>query len=178
MRDLRPLLRWVVVLMGSIITLSGCTYAAIQKLSLDEQAELHTYRKVMTTSQEHAYLAKATAAERTAYLREIGLEQRFQALDPLDREAVLRGVPRVGMSAEALQFLWGIPYYTAGDASRYAHWYYLGSSFSLATYGNQYYNSGNRVDVYLVAGQIVGWVDYAPRCPFHKFAASYAAARL
>src|SRR5437867_11962078 len=97
MRDLRPLLRWVVVLMGSIITLSGCTYAAMQKLSLDEQAEFHTYRKVMTTSQEHAYLAKATAAERTAYLREIGLEQRFQALDPLDREAVLRGVPRVGM---------------------------------------------------------------------------------
>jgi hypothetical protein len=74
----------------------------------------------------------------------------------------MRGGPRVGMSAEALLFLWGEPYYTAGDASRYAHWYYLGSSFGLADYSNQYYNSGNRVDVYLVAGQIVGWVDYIP----------------
>lgn len=160
MRDPRPWLRWVVVLLGSIVTLSGCTYAAIQKLSLDEQAEFQTYRKVMIASQERAYLAKATTAERTAYLSEIGLAQRFQALDPLDREAVLSGAPRVGMSAEALLFLWGTPYYTAGDASRYAHWYYLGSSFALAEYGNQYANFGSRVDVYLVDGQIVGWVDY------------------
>jgi hypothetical protein len=66
------------------------------------------------------------------------------------------------MSAEALLFLWGSPYYTAGDARRYAHWYYLGSSFDLAAYGNQYSNFGNRVDVYLVDGYVVGWVDYAP----------------
>jgi hypothetical protein len=151
-----------VVLMGNIIALSGCTYAAMQKLSLDEQAEFHLYQKVMTPSQERDYLAKGTAAERTAYLSAIGLVQRFQALDPLDRETVRGGVPRVGMSAEALLFLWGIPYYTAGDASRYAHWYYLGSSFDLATYGNQYTKSSNRVDVYLVAGKVVGWVDYAP----------------
>jgi hypothetical protein len=162
MRDLRLFVRWVVVLMGSIMALSGCTYAAVQRLSLDEQAEFHIYQKVMTPSQERAYLAKATAAERTAYLREIGLAQRFQALDPSDREAVRSGIPRVGMSAEALLFLWGEPYYTSGDARRYAHWYYLGSSLGLAGYGNQYYNYGNRVDVYLVAGQVTGWVDYLP----------------
>ena len=161
MRDRRPFVR-LVVLIGSIMTLSGCTYAAIQKLSLDEQAEFHVYKKVMTPSQERAYLAKATAAARTAYLSEMGLVQRLQALDPLDREAVMGGAPRVGMSAEALLFLWGDPYYTAGDASHYAHWYYLGSSFGLANYGNQYYYSGNRVDVYLVAGQVTGWVDYIP----------------
>ena len=162
MRDLRPFVRWAVVLMGSIMTLSGCTYAAMHTLSLDEQAEFHLYQKVMTPSQERAYLAKATAAERTAYLHEIGLAQRFQALAPLDREAVRSGIPRVGMSAEALLFLWGEPYYTSGDASRYAHWYYLGSSLGLANYGNQYYYAGNRVDVYLVAGQVTGWVDYIP----------------
>ena len=162
MRDLRPCVRWVVVLMGSVMTLSGCTYAAMHKLSLDEQAEFHVYQKVMTPSQERAYLAKATAAERTAYLSKIGLAQRFQALDPSDREAVMGGIPRVGMSAEALLFLWGSPYSTAGDARRYAHWYYLGSSLGLADYSNQYYNSGNRVDVYLVAGHVEGWVDYIP----------------
>ena len=110
MRDLRPFVRWVVVLMGSVMTLNGCTYAAMHKLSLDEQAEFHLYQKVMTPSQERAYLAKATAAERTTYLSEIGLAQRFQALDPSDREAVMSGLPRVGMRAEAFLFLWGSPY--------------------------------------------------------------------
>ena len=59
----------------------------------------------MTSAQAHAYVAQASAAERTAYLREVGLAQRFAALDPLDREAVQRGFLRVGMSAEALRFV-------------------------------------------------------------------------
>jgi len=144
------------------VVCNGCAYAALQNLSPDERAEFHVYRKMMTTAQEHTYLAKPTAAERTAYLREIGMAQRFQALDPLDREAVMSGVPRQGMSAEALLFLWGEPYSTTGDARRYAHWFYLGSSFDLADHGNQYMNFGNRVDVYFVDGHVVGWVDSAP----------------
>ena len=165
MRERRQCWCWAVVLLGFIVALSGCTYAAIQKLSPDEQAEFHLYRKVMTAVQERAYLARASAAERTAYLREIGLAQRFQALDPQDRGVVLSGIPRVGMSAEALLFLWGSPYSTAGDARRYAHWYYLGSSFALAAYGNQYRQSSSRVDVYLVDGRVVGWVDFTPTEP-------------
>src|SRR2546428_10054033 len=113
----------------------------MHNLSLDEPEDFHLNQKDMAPSQERAYLAKATAAERRPYLSEMGLAQRFQALDPSDREAVMGGMPRVGMSAEALLFLWGSPYYTAGDASRYAHWYYLGSSLGLADYSNQYYNS-------------------------------------
>ena len=162
MRDLQHVLRWVGVLLVIRVACTGCTYAAVRNLSPDERAEFHTYNKVMTAAQEHTYLAKPTAAVRTAYLREIGLVQRFQALDPLDCDAVLGGVPRQGMSAEALLFLWGEPYSTAGDAKRYAHWFYLGSSFALADYGNQYTSAGNRVDVYLVDNQVVGWVDYAP----------------
>ena len=165
MRELRQCLCWAGVLLSLIIALTGCTYAAIQRLSPAEQAEFHLYRKVMTPAQERAYLAKASAAERTAYLREIGLAQRFQALDPLDRDVVLGGVPRVGMSAEALLFLWGSRYYTAGNAQRYAHWHYLGSSFALGESGNQYRQSSSRVDVYLVDGHVVGWVDYTPNEP-------------
>ena len=159
MRDLRPVRGWVVVLLGSLMTLSSCTYAAIHRLSLDEQAEFATYRKVMTPAQERAYLAQATAAARTAYLQEIGVVQRFQALDPLDRDAVRSGLPRPGMSADALQFLWGDPYATAGDARRYAHWYYLGSSLGLAGAGNLYRAGGDCVDVSLMDGQVVGWVE-------------------
>ena len=163
MRTHREFLRWAGVLIGAMVVLTGCSYdAAVRQLSPAEQSEFYTYRKVMTTAQEHAYLAKATAAERTAYLSEIGLAQRFQALDPLDRDAVKGGWPRVGMSAEALRFVWGDPYYANGDDRRSAHWHYLGSSFGR---GNSRYplgGFGNRVDVYLVAGKVVGWVDVAP----------------
>src|SRR4029450_1219309 len=132
MKSCRQLLLLISVLMGIILIFTGCTYdAAIQRLSPAEQSEFYTYRHVMTPAQERAYLAKATAAERTAYLSEIGLTQRLQALAPQDRGGVVGGIPRGGMSAEALLFLGGEPYYKSGDASRYAHWYYLGSSFDL-----------------------------------------------
>ena len=163
MKSCQRLLLLIGVLMGTIVIFAGCTYdAAIQRLSLAEQSEFYTYRHVMTPAQERTYLAKATAAERTAYLSEIGLAQRFQALDPQDRATVLSGLPHPGMSAEALLFVWGEPYYTDGDARRSAHWHYLGSSFGR---GHSMYpvgGFGNRVDVYLVAGKVVGWVDVAP----------------
>src|SRR5437899_389021 len=152
MRTHRQLLHWAGALLGALVVLTGCTYdAAVQRLSLAEQSEFYTYRKVMTAAQEHTYLAKATAAERTAYLSEIGVAQRFQALDPLDRDAVKGGWPRVGMSAEALRFVWGDPYATDGDARRYAHWHYLGSSFGRGHSSYPVGGFGNRLDVYLVA---------------------------
>jgi hypothetical protein len=165
MHSLRHISGWFGVVLVVLLACTGCTYAALQKLTAEERSEFHIYHKVMNAAQERAYLAKTTAAERTAYLAAIGLTQRFQALAPLDRDAVLGGIPRQGMSAEALRFLWGEPYTTAGDATRYAHWFYLGSSIALAEYGNQYSAGGNRVDVYLVDGHVVGWVDYTPSSP-------------
>jgi hypothetical protein len=163
MKSCRQLLQVMSVLMGTIVILTGCTSdAAIQRLSLAEQSEFYTYRRVMTPTQERTYLAKATAAERTAYLSEVGLAQRFQALDPQDRDTVLSGLPRQGMSAEALLFIWGEPYYTAGDARLSAHWHYLGSSFARGFSIYPRGGFGNRVDVYIVAGKVVGWVDTAP----------------
>ncbi len=98
------------VLLSMVVVLAGCTYdAAIQRLSPAEQAEFVRYRHIMTASQVHTYVAQPTAAARTTYLQQLGLAQRFQALDPLDQEAIRSGVPRVGMSADALQFLWGEP---------------------------------------------------------------------
>ena len=163
MRLRRPLVWWTGVLLGMMVVLAGCTYdTAIQRLSLAEQAEFSPYRNIMTAGQIHTYVAQPTAAARTAYLQELGLVQRFQALAPLDQEAIRSGAPRVGMSADALRFLWGEPYSTAGDARRYAHWHYLGSSFTRSPSGYHPWDFGNRVDVYLVAGQVVGWVDLPP----------------
>jgi len=154
---------WSALVLSMLLGLTACTYeAALQHLSPAEQAEFALYHHRMTGIQQQTDLGKASAAERTAYLREMGLVQRFQALDPRDREAVQQGWPQVGMSAEALLFVWGEPYYTAGDARQSAHWHYLGSSFGRRPSGNPRWGFGNRVDVYLVAGKVVGWVDAAP----------------
>jgi hypothetical protein len=104
----RPWWSRVGVVLGLIAMLTGCASPAKGRpLSPAEQAEFAIYRKVMTPAQTRTYLAKATAAERTAYLQESGLAQRFQALDPPDREAVQHGFLRKGMSADALRFVWG-----------------------------------------------------------------------
>src|SRR5262249_52732855 len=127
-----------------------------------EQAEFALYRHVMTAGQVRTYVAQPTAAARTAYLQELGLVQRFQTLAPLDQEAIRSGTPRVGMSADALRFLWGEPYTTAGDAHRYARGQYLGSSLNRSASGYHPWDFGNRVEVYLVGGKVEGWVDMPP----------------
>ena len=153
----------VACLLVALVGLTACSYeAALQHLAPAEQTEFTLYRPRLTGWQEHTYLAKPTAAARAAYLQELGLPQRFQGLDPADQQAVRSGWPRGGMSADALLFVWGEPAYTDGDARRSAHWHYLGSSFGR---GHSLYPSGgfgNRVDVYLVEGKVVGWVDVAP----------------
>jgi hypothetical protein len=166
MRQRRQRYFWLRLLLCTTLVVTSCTYeTAVRRLSSAEQAEFYLYRHVMTRAHIQTYLALATATERTAYLHTIGLAQRFQALDPLDQEAVRSGFPRPGMSAEALRFVWGEPYYTAGSAKHFAHWYYLGSSMELATSGNQHGRLGKRVDVSIVDGRVAGWVDFAPTGP-------------
>jgi hypothetical protein len=155
---------WMHMLMGTLIALTGCAShydAAVRQLSPAEQAEFALYRPVMTGAQAQTYLAKTTAAARTAYLSEIGVAQRFERLTPQDQEAVRSGAPRVGMSADALRFVWGAPAETAGDARIYARWLYLGSSFGHSA-GYHPWNFGNRVEVYLAHGKVFGWVETIP----------------
>src|SRR5262244_2029716 len=91
--------RRIGVLLSMVVVLAGCTSdAALQRLAPAEQAEFGLYRHLMTASQVHTYVAQPTAAARTAYLQQVGLEQRFQALAPLDQEAIQSGLPSVGMS--------------------------------------------------------------------------------
>ena len=148
---------------GLLGLLAGCTYqAALQQLPPAERATLREHSKIMTSGQVRTYLEKPTAAERAAYLEEIGAAQRFQALAPEDREAILAGYPRVGMSAEALRFLWGDPAYTTGRAGRYEHWYYQGSSFRLAESGNAFTDAGTIVIVDVIDGHVRDWLETPP----------------
>jgi hypothetical protein len=163
MRYDRQLWSWMGIVLSIIVVLTRCAHdVSGRHLSPAEQAEFEIYRKVMTPAQRRTYLTKATAAERIAYLQESGLVQRFEALDPGDREAVQRGVPRVGMSAEALRFMWGEPYTVKGDARRSAHWQYVGALHNLTAYGNQFYNPSKGVDVYLAHGKVTAWAETVP----------------
>jgi hypothetical protein len=154
----------MVAIMVAIVVLTSCTHeAAIRQLPPPEREMFRIYSKAMTGAQIRTYLAKGTAAERAAYLDQIGIAQRFQALDPQDREVVLTGyAPRKGMSADALRFLWGEPYYTKGPVGGYEYWYYLGPFMELAAHGNVYSKAGVRVEVYLVAGRVDSWIEFSP----------------
>lgn len=116
----------------------------------------------MNAPQMRTYLSKATADDRTAYLEQIGMAQRFQALNEEDQKAVQRGYIRTGMSAEALRFLWGRPTRYAGNSDIYAHWYYNGSIPTLVAEGSQWDDAGTLVDVYLVDNRVKWWLEQVP----------------
>jgi outer membrane protein assembly factor BamE (lipoprotein component of BamABCDE complex) len=152
----------LVVFIGALLALAGCTYyTAVSKLSPQEQAEFRAHRKLMSAGQVQRYLAQPTPGARAAYLEEIGSAQRFAALDQADREAVLAGYIRTGMSAEALRFLWGYPYSTEGYKDHYEYWYYIGSTMDLAgaTFGS---DAGTMVKVYLLDGRVKWWLETVP----------------
>jgi hypothetical protein len=150
-------------LVGVLLVSTGCVpNAAIQHLTPAERTSFDAYSNVMTPKQVNTYLAKATPAERNAYLNEIGLTQRFQALDPQDRESVLIGSIRIGMRADALYFLWGKPYLREGPPGKYERWYYLGSSVNLHQYGNDYSDAGTLTLVQLVDDRVEWWLETVP----------------
>ncbi len=143
--------------MAALVFFTGCAYnTAVNNLSPDEQNAFRAYRKVIKSSQARTYLAKPNAAERSAYLREIGAQQRFEALDAQDRESVLNGYIRKGMSAEALRFLWGSPIDTEGTLGKEEYWVYRGQYADLLDRGNQFIDA-TRVRVHLVDGRVKWW---------------------
>jgi hypothetical protein len=153
----QQLLDWRDVLAGTVAVLTrSSARETSRRLSPAEQAEFTTYYHAMTLSQEQTYLAKGTATERTAYLREIGLSQRFAALSPVDRATVRRQRPYPGMSADALRFLWGEPYDIVRQTAWDERWYYLDVSCgwdALPTHASH----GTQVEVYLVEGHVITW---------------------
>jgi hypothetical protein len=73
-----------------MVVLAGCTHdAAIQRAFLAEQAEFALYHHVSDRQATSTRTWRSPPpSQRMAYLQELGLVQRFQALDPLDQEAI------------------------------------------------------------------------------------------
>jgi hypothetical protein len=150
-------------MIGILIVLAGCAYqAAVQRLPPEERTAFRAYSHIMTSAQARTYLAQGTPAARATYLQQIGIAQRFQNLPPIDQDSVLDGYIRKGMSAEALRFLWGEPYYTRGYTGHYEYWHYLGSAMALADRGNSYTQAGTVVIVYLVDDKVDWWLETTP----------------
>ncbi len=159
----RPRFYRLLGVMAVFAVLTGCAYhKAVKNLSPEEQNTFRTYRKVINRSQALTYLAKPNAAERQTYLREIGALQRFEALDSQDQESILNGYIRKGMSAEALNFLWGPPRYTSGNTGEWEYWVYNGQIDDLLAYGNRSSVAGTSVKVYLVDNQVEWWFEGVP----------------
>jgi hypothetical protein len=148
---------------GLLLASAGCSYqAALERLSPAERSEFWAYHQLMTAPQTRTYLAQETPEARAAYLHQIGLAQRFQSLEPQDRESILAGYIRKGMSAEALRFLWGEPYYTRGHTGHYEYWHYFGPITELASRGSSYTNRGAPVIVYLIDDKVDWWMERMP----------------
>ena len=151
---------WVTV---ALALLTGCAYErAVNHLSPEERNAFWAYRKVMRSSQEKTYLSKPDEAARLAYLRDIGVKQRFEALDAQDREAVLHGFIRQGMRADALYFLWGEPEGTSGARGKWEYWLYRGFASDLFEHGNQSHSGSSQVRVFLVDNRLEWWTQELP----------------
>lgn len=155
-------------IMLALIMFTGCAYdRAVNNLTPEERNAFWAYRKVMRGLQTRTYLSKPTEAERVAYLRDIGIQQRFEALSAEDRESVLNGFIRRGMSADALRFLWGMPEYSSGAYSsgapgEWEYWIYRGYAGDLFKEGSQYSDATSQVRVYLVDNQVEWWTQEMP----------------
>jgi hypothetical protein len=148
---------------AALALLTGCAYErAVNNLSPEERKAFWAYRKVMRSSQEKTYLSKPDEAARLAYLRDIDVTQRFEALDAQDREAVLHGFIRQGMRADALYFLWGEPEHTSGASGKWEYWLYRGYASDLFQHGNQYHEGNSQVRVFLVDNRVQWWTQELP----------------
>jgi hypothetical protein len=149
--------------MVTLTLLTSCAYnKAFDNLPPEEQTAFRAYRKMMTSRQEHVYLSKPTPAERSAYLRDIGIQQRFDALDEPDRESIRNGFIRKGMSADALRFLWGEPEDIYGATGQWEYWLYRGFASDLFEAGNRSQEGSSQVRVYLVDSHVEWWTQEVP----------------
>jgi hypothetical protein len=102
---------WMGLLLFSVWNFTGCGYERLQK-RLDVQEFDHWYalRVYMSEGQRKTYLKYKTKDERDAYLKELGLWDRFYSYSPEEREAIVAGDVQLGWSKDMLEMAWGAPY--------------------------------------------------------------------
>jgi hypothetical protein len=94
-----------------VVALSACGWQRRVKL-LDDQEFDHYYalRVWMDDAQRKAYLKRETREERDAYLKELGLWDRFYKYEPHVRTLIVQGEVKVGWTKDMLYMAWGEPF--------------------------------------------------------------------
>jgi len=144
---------------GALVALTGCPYAPLQRASVDDQAAFHTYNKVMT-------------GVLVAHL--LGQGDPHRALKPSCRRLALYSASKRSIRPTVQAVLHGIPQgkherqalLSCGRPLLYGRRLQAVRPLVLSRLvvqhgglGNQYRISGNRVDVYLVNGQVVREIE-------------------
>lgn len=102
-------MRWILL----CLTLAACGYKGkVKNLSDAEFDHYYALRVYMEEEQIKTYLKKETPEERDAYLKELGLWDRFYKYPDFIRQEIVRGEVREGWTVDQVMMSWGHPYET------------------------------------------------------------------
>lgn len=94
-----------------VALLAGCGYKGkVKNLSDNEFDHYYALRVYMDEAQTKTYLKKKTEDERNAYLRELGLWDRFYQNNEKMRALIVQGDVAVGWTKDQVLMSWGHPF--------------------------------------------------------------------
>jgi hypothetical protein len=89
-----------------------------KRLSEAEQAHFYALKPYLEKDQEKAFLKLKTQAERDAYLKDLGLWDRFYKYDEAQRDQIVAGEVEIGWYEDMVIMAWGPPYQKRRMTSR------------------------------------------------------------
>lgn len=94
-----------------VVLLAGCGYKHnVKNLSDAEFDHYYALRVFMDDGQIKTYLKNKTEDERDAYLKELGLWDRFYQYNDTIRQRIVQGEVAVGWTRDEVLMAWGHPY--------------------------------------------------------------------
>lgn len=118
--------RWLFVL---FLSLTACSYETrVKKLSDEEFKAYYALKPFMDEDQRKTYLKMKLETDRTAYLKEQGLWDRFYKYDDATRALIIAGKVELAWTKDMLEMAWGVPFdkrkLAGRDAQRSELWVY------------------------------------------------------
>jgi hypothetical protein len=97
--------------LAALLVLSACGVEhRVKKLSDTEFQHYYALKPFMEEEQRIHYLKLKTEEERDAYLKELGLWDRFYKYDDHIRKAIVDGAVQTGWTKDMVLMSWGAPY--------------------------------------------------------------------
>ncbi len=119
--------RFITVVLAAALLGTSCMGGKVKRLSNTEFDHYYALKPFMKEDQEKVFLKKKTEEERNAYLKQIGLWERFYSLTPQEREQVLTGKVEVGWTKNMVLMALGPPWDQAKliGSNTYNAWRYV-----------------------------------------------------